>query len=366
MYDTRNTTSSADYSSEQKSQDDVAMNSHLDSHTDSGMDIGTDGGVDISSGHHRSAKHAAQFSIRPSSLRGGAELPDELRRERRLTASMLGQTVESEIIPMLFHNHRVVAPRADLTRPKINNRTATERAPSSTKLPSPIDTSTASGWLSPEAFSAMVLGGDEDAALRHVFTVRNQGVSDEVLLLDLLAPTSRLLGEMWEADTCNFTDVTVGVCRLHRILRWLHPDHERSPQRYSHGGRVALAPVPGEQHSFGLLMVSDFLHRSGWTTEVDIHAERGSIIDTVRRNWYDMMCLSASAERLLDKADRLIDQIRDASCNESIIILIGGRVFNDNAELATELGADHTAVDGRDAARLAASYRPVNALATAG
>lgn len=217
--------------------------------------------------------------------------------------------------------------------------------------------------LIPDAgeFAATVLDKNENLALQCVFKLRSQGVSDEQILTQLLAPTAIALGVRWEEDLNDFADVTIGVCRLHRILRWLHPQHDRNLVRTAHGGRIALAPVPGEQHSFGLLLVGDMLFRNGWYTDVDIDADAWQLPATVANNWYELIGLSLSCETRIDLARSTIEELRRASCNPSVAILIGGKLLSERPELVDIVGADGTAADAETMVSLAAQYAPSEA-----
>jgi hypothetical protein len=111
-------------------------------------------------------------------------------------------------------------------------------------------------------FAALILGDSDTAAFAFVQKMMAQGMSVESAFLDLLAPTARDLGVLWESDAIDFTNLTVGVRRLQLIMRQLGEVffEERSP---SDGGAPALPTVPGEQNGFGLSMVAEFFKRTG-------------------------------------------------------------------------------------------------------
>ena len=66
------------------------------------------------------------------------------------------------------------------------------------------------------------LSGDDSAAVAYVERLAGDTVPrSSTIFLDLLAPTARRLGEMWETDTTDFANVTLAVSRLQRIMRHL-------------------------------------------------------------------------------------------------------------------------------------------------
>lgn len=249
-------------------------------------------------------------------------------RARRREAS-LEATLETEIIPRLLLAHRVgthVSPSA--------------APPAEEGHPGADDVA---------EFVRLLLDHDTRVGFAYVDALRAQGTSVETLFLELLAPAARLLGELWKADVCDFTDVTIGLSRLQQLLHELSPAFEDEAAREFSGRRLLLATAPGEQHTLGLMMVEEFFDRAGW----DCTSETGSGVDElariVRRNHFDVVGLSVSCETLLGNLARAIQAIRASSRERSVIIMVGGQIFLDRPELVARLGADATAHDGREA-----------------
>jgi methanogenic corrinoid protein MtbC1 len=115
-----------------------------------------------------------------------------------------------------------------------------------------------------------------------------------------------------------------------------------------------LMPLPGEQHTFGLSMLSDFFTRAGWHTWSGTVADAGELNAMVRGDWIDLIGFSLSHDALLDDARRHIAAIRRASRNPAVVIMVGGLPFAEDAGLALEIGADGTALDGAQAVAIAA------------
>ena len=107
------------------------------------------------------------------------------------------QTIEGEIIPRL-----VLA------------RRATGNAP---VAPSVL------GWTPGNELVAelanLVVREDVAAAATRIESLRQTGLTIETLYLELLAPTARYLGELWEADILDFMSVTLGCSRLQQLLQ---------------------------------------------------------------------------------------------------------------------------------------------------
>ncbi len=70
-----------------------------------------------------------------------------------------------------------------------------------------------------EDFTQLVMAHDRRAASAFVEALRDRGLPVSDVLLDLLAPAARLLGDLWLRDRCSFTDVSLGLVRLQHLMR---------------------------------------------------------------------------------------------------------------------------------------------------
>ena len=135
--------------------------------------------------------------------RFNAECPDqptphEAEQMARLSHGMLmklNRTIEGEIVPRLMMAFESGSELLD------------QRAPPGEPAIADI-----------EEFVRLLLTHDANVAARYVSELRAKGAPLPAIYLDLLAPAARRLGDMWEDDRCSFTDVTLGVCRMHQVL----------------------------------------------------------------------------------------------------------------------------------------------------
>ena len=242
---------------------------------------------------------------------------DEERRRAILT-----RTVELDVIPRLLVAHPpLVAPAASL-----------------------LVTTVHVGDL-----VGLVLGSSAPEAIAFVASLHEGGAAAESLYLDLLAPAARRLGEMWEDDTCDFTDVTVGLLRLQAAMRELSPSFLRSPAARTDSPRIVLVPLPGEDHTFGLSMVHEFFRRAGWNAWSGPVRSSSELRGMVRREWIEVIGFSLACDDRLDDVRAEIRSVRRASANPGLAVLVGGPGFTAKPWLAAEVGADGTASDGGQA-----------------
>ena len=201
-------------------------------------------------------------------------------------------------------------------------------------------------------FVACVRGPDDERAAAHVAALIARGVPVEAIYLDLLAPTARQLGELWSDDACDFVEVTIALGRLQRILRdasHLFVGRGTQPD----AGRVLLSCIPGEQHSLGLFMVSEFFVRDGWEVSLGAPISDCDLGTLLRDEWFDVVGFSVACNSRLSYLSREIPRLRKQSRNRRLTVMVGGRVFSDEPGMADRVRADATCTDARSAPSLA-------------
>jgi methanogenic corrinoid protein MtbC1 len=211
-----------------------------------------------------------------------------------------------------------------------------------------------------ESLARRVLVEDSWTLLADIDRWLDVGVDVPTLLLELLAPTARRLGDFWDEDSVDFVDVTMGMWRLQELV---HAIAQRRPGLAPNPGaprRALFASVPGEQHGFGALVVEELFHRAGWETVGTRPDTRAMLVAAVSERPFDLVGLSVSCDRFVPSLSGLIAAIRRAARNPALIVMVGGPVFTAAPDLADDIGADLTAHDGALAvamcdARLAAA-----------
>jgi len=236
----------------------------------------------------------------------------------------LVRTIEGEIVPRLVLARRV-SPSTG------NSKDRVIKAPDASDV---------------QELVRLLLVHDVAVASGYVEAVRARGATLENVCLDLLAPAARGLGLMWELDECDFLQVTVGLCRLHHLLRELSPEFRPESCELKLEKQILLIPVPGDQHTFGITLVAQFLRKAGWEVWHEHPANIAELLDVVRQNWFAVIGLSIGSETRVDDLTNMIRAIRHASRNRSVGIMVGGPVLVARPELAMLVGADATATDG--------------------
>ena len=242
--------------------------------------------------------------------------------------SALLRTIEGEVIPRLILAHR-----------------AAEDGNRCDDLSSPLRPG------STEVFelARIVLRGSSAEAIAYLRGLQTLGMSTETIYLELLAPVARHFGKRWEAETSDFVEVTLGLKKLQDLAHQLSEANSEAPVPAKSGRRALFVALPKEQHVFGAQLVGEFLRRAGWDTWDAPGANEPDILSLVEREWFAVVGLSISTASQLPALAALIRKVRRASVNRNVRVMVGGLPFAGHPERVTKVGADATALDGKDA-----------------
>lgn len=263
----------------------------------------------------------------PGPMEGPAIESERSQTELQVKRARLLRTIEGEIVPRL-----VLARRVD--------RGADPLQAAQPRVPDHSDVS---------EFVRLLMAHEVNVASAYVEMVRRRGATLEEVCLDLLAPAARQFGLLWEEDECDFMQVTVGLCRLHQLLLELSPEFAFADGDRKVDRRILLASCPGEQHTFGISLVAQFLRRSHWEVWHEFPSVCAQIVELVRVHWFSVVGISVGTEARLDQLAQTIGAVRRESRNARVGILVGGPIFVRKPELAQKVGADATAADGPQA-----------------
>ena len=246
---------------------------------------------------------------------------DERQREARLA-----ELAAKEIIPRLLALHK------DILVPSVEEIERTNEARIS-------------------QLSRLLLGAERTDAFDYILELRDLGLSLDQLHADLLEPTARYLGDLWTEDKIDFVDVTIGVSRLQKLVHFFAGLDQIQP--YEERRRALITTTPGEQHSFGNSIVQKFLRASGWCIHSCIAPKLEDVSAVVAADWFAVVGFSVSADIHLGSLEKAIKRVRAVSVNPTVGIMVGGACFAGRPELATDIGADGTALNGPAAVLLA-------------
>jgi len=246
------------------------------------------------------------------------------------TVALLAQAIQHEIIPRLMLAHRTPI-ECDVPSTVIKVEVTAEEV---------------------ATFGQLILTQNEGKALTFITRMRDQGAPIEAIYLDLLAPAARYLGELWEEDLCDFTDVTLGLGHLQKMLHDLNAEVENDRHPVPNGKSILLVPTPGEQHTFGLAMVAELFRKQGWEVIGGPYDLGNTPQSMVSQRAIDVVGFSLATSINLQNLTDCIAAVRKASKNKTVCIMVGGPLFTLHPEYASTLGADLVTSDANQAPSL--------------
>jgi methanogenic corrinoid protein MtbC1 len=296
--------------------------------------------------------HEASSRAAPAGARESALHPFSARtvepRPPVLSASALADVIEAQIVPRLA-----------LLQGGLRLRDGFE--------PASAGAVAGTGLPALELFAQRLLDGEDAALEKDVDRAVADSAAFRTALLELFAPAARLLGVWWEQDRIGFTDVTLALGRLQRLLHFATDRLKtRIPRPFGEMRSAYFAAAPGEQHTLGLAMLAEVFQLAGWQTTVDLDAGASVILETVAQQPFDVIGFSASRAAQLDGLRHLIGEVRAVARRRRVPVMVGGAVFLDNETLAAAIGADCTARDAHGALRWAEHTVRIGACAEAG
>lgn len=204
-----------------------------------------------------------------------------------------------------------------------------------------------------EAFAQTCAAGDRAACHALVQKLRADGLQAEHLLVELVAPAARHLGQRWDDDTLDFTSVTSGLMLMHEVVHAFGYEVHDGPKESGEVRRVMLASAPGSQHLLGLSIVSEFFRNAGWQVVLEVSPSGAELARAVGNEWFDLVGLSVALDSQLVDLPDVVGRLRAASRNPQVPVMLGGPVFLMRDLNAEQFGAQAVCLDARESLNMA-------------
>ncbi|MGD0107095.1 MAG: cobalamin B12-binding domain-containing protein, partial [Rhodopila sp.] len=201
------------------------------------------------------------------------------------------------------------------------------------------------------------------SAVAFIETLRLRGVPPASLYLGVVTQAAQRLGELWEQDRCDFAQVTISMGSLQQVVRALSPYFQLESLRRPQSESALLVPAPGEQHTFGLVMLAEFFRREGWYVAGGPVTSAKDAASIVRDTWIDVAGFSIGSAGRVEGLAQCIRAVRRASQNPDLFVMIGGPLLLTQPDIVTRVGADTTATDAAAAVRQARGLLAMRAAA---
>jgi methanogenic corrinoid protein MtbC1 len=246
--------------------------------------------------------------------------------------------VESQIIPGLLNSERI-------RRPHLSLVSSSHAKPSQQEI---------------EVFIDLCVSESSKDAQFFVDDFLDTGLSTEDIFLELLTPAAQYLGSQWDDDRMDFSQVNLGLVRLHSIANEIRFTSKSDKFSKAKVRRVMIASAPGSMHMLGTTIVADFFRKEDWQVVVAISSSANELIQTVSNEWFDVLGLSLSIDQQLTGLADLIDQFKNLSLNPYMVVMLGGPIFSAKKLEANDFGANGICDNAKHAVSLAVSLLPID------
>jgi len=273
-----------------------------------------------------------------NSIRSNIVLPHKQRRTNFECQSSILSIVEAQIIPRLLVSKQIGKPHLTLV-------SSSKAMPSKKEI---------------ETFTELCVSESSKDAQSFVDDFLDTGLSTEDIFLGLLTPTAKYLGSQWDDDRMDFSQVNLGLVRLHSIANEIRRTSKSGQLVKGKAKNVMIACAPGSMHMLGTTIVADFFRKEDWQVVVAISSSANELVKTVSNEWFDVLGLSLSIDQQLTGLADLIDQFKSLSLNPRMVVMLGGPIFCTKKLDANDFGAHGICDNAKHAVGLAVSLLPID------
>ncbi|MEU4515348.1 cobalamin-dependent protein [Nonomuraea wenchangensis] len=201
-----------------------------------------------------------------------------------------------------------------------------------------------------DALWEAAIKGDQYAAIDAAVSALDGGVPAETLILDVVGAVQARVGQAW-ADNLMTVAQEHTATAINESVLVVAAHHAATRQQGSAPvkGRICVACVEGEWHTFPVRLLAEVLRLRGWRVDyLGAHVPTAQLVVHLHRTGPDAVALSSSIAIHLPAAHASITACQ-AACAP---VLAGGPAFGPDGRYARRFGADAWAPDARAAADL--------------
>ena len=194
------------------------------------------------------------------------------------------------------------------------------------------------------------VGGERRSAIRTTLEMLDRGVTQDRVIVELLAAAQREVGERWHRNQLTVADehIATGVsaAALDALVGEVRP--------LEGDGHTVVVCAEGDWHSLAAQMFGESLHGLGvGVTVLGASTPAPYVAELLTRRFADSLAISCSLPIFFPGAIRLIG----IAHLQGIPVIVGGRAFGTDAKRAGQLGADAWASTAEEAIPILRRWR---------
>ncbi len=178
----------------------------------------------------------------------------------------------------------------------------------------------------------------------------DENVNPEVILNQGLVEGMNVIGEKFRNNQVFVPEVLVAARAMNAGLKILKP--ALAGAGVEPLGTAVICTVKGDMHDIGKNLVKMMIEGQGIACiDLGVDVDPQVIVDTVRDNDVQLVCLSALLTTTMHGQKDVIDALTAAGLRDKVRVMVGGAPITQ--EFANEIGADCYTLDAASAAKQA-------------
>lgn len=174
------------------------------------------------------------------------------------------------------------------------------------------------------------------------------GIAPESILNDALVVGMNVIGDKFRENQVFVPEVLVAARAMNAGLKILKP--ALAGAGVEPLGTAVICTVKGDMHDIGKNLVKMMIEGQGIACiDLGVDVDAQVIVDTVKNNDVQLVCLSALLTTTMHGQKDVIDALSAAGLRDKVRVMVGGAPITQ--EYATEIGADCYTLDAASAAR---------------
>ncbi len=203
-----------------------------------------------------------------------------------------------------------------------------------------------------ERLCLALMSSDCDDSIRAGEAILDAHSVDDFYLIYLSGAAARL-GQWWDRDQVSFVDVTVGLGRLHALVRSIEQPIRSRPHK-SGRKRAIFATVPGERHTLGVTMATDLFRRRGWHILLLVGLDHDTLVARIARADATALGVSAAGKHAALPLARLLVDLRIA--RPDCRVFVSGQIVTEARTLVESALPDGIAQSVEEAESLLSAF----------
>lgn len=181
----------------------------------------------------------------------------------------------------------------------------------------------------------------------------DEGVSPKEILTQGLIAGMSIVGEKFKRNEIFVPEVLISARAMNAALAVLKPALAASGVEPV--GTAVICTVKGDLHDIGKNLVKMMIEGTGIrVVDLGVDCDAQKVIDGVKENNADIVCLSALLTTTMMYQKEIIDALKEAGLRDKVKVMVGGAPVTQ--AFADEIGADVYTPDAATAAQVARGF----------